>query len=887
MEANNASQQETEHEIEIPTVNILDSELEGLDSTKYPSLINPTELSIGSRFNSWEIAKHYLKEVEFYKCQSENSVRIVKKRTFSCEYSGKYKPIKSKPIEQQRNKGSKKTDCKWHVNLTQVVICKIIIMEANNASQQETEHEIEIPTVNILDSELEGLDSTKYPSLINPTELSIGSRFNSWEIAKHYLKEYGRQRGFIYKPIKSKPIEQQRNKGSKKTDCKWHVNLSKPEGSDFVHITFMHLEHNHEILIDNTRFATTFRKFDQSIVNEIERAVVYGHCDVYTIRNLLQPLYPDQLFLTQDLSNTIQKIKREKQIAGSDASYLLKLLFEQQKEEPMTFVQPLINVDNVILHDNTSRTNKYNFPLSLFILVNNDGKSRLGAQAFLNDETQESYEWVLQQTLNATGIEPKVIITDMNPAMDAAYQTTYNYKKFICDFWKTRNSLCAEVFKERFQTLLNNFPNGNSYLYDPIYSTRYSWACAFTNRVFTAGMQSTQRVESINAIIHKVVSSSSTIANVAEALDSQMQKEELNKSFIAWKYQSTIYHQPFVVENFFSNINIIIQKYFSPRIVEGIHKQMCESVLYRCEKLDIDNAFEFIEDQSNQNEIYENQISDDQEEIHNIENYYDYRQTYLRALLNSVQKEKIKEVWQIIPYMVPKLYQHIILLDDGTHLCTCLLLVSRGIICRHYFKLMIENSGALFHIMLMPTRWLQDNAWDNIDLIFNEHFVRTSSKNLKPIHNDDDSQRAYLIPKYHNNIQEVEIRRHTQKKINYGRIMGHFKQALNYSLDDNDQENLDILEDKNSIDELKMPDGRIYDVDSIENPVKRQGKGRPAVKRLKACGEQKNKADINKVQKENVYEEDGKDLNDSSNVNKHKCGLCHKIGHYSPKCPNK
>ncbi|RHZ78397.1 hypothetical protein Glove_165g179 [Diversispora epigaea] len=331
MEANNASQQETEHEIEIPTVNILDSELEGLDSTKYPSLINPTELSIGSRFNSWEIAKHYLKEygrqkrfvvnryrVEFYKCQSENSVRIVKKRTFSCEYSRKYKPIKSKPIEQQRNKGSKKTDCKWHVNLSkpeaQVVICKIIIMEANNASQQETEHEIEIPTVNILDSELEGLDSTKYPSLINPTELSIGSRFNSWEIAKHYLKEYGRQKRFVvnryrvefykcqsensvrivkkrtfsceysrkYKPIKSKPIEQQRNKGSKKTDCKWHVNLSKPEGSDFVHITFMHLEHNHKILIDNARFATTFRKFDQFIVNKIERAVVYGRCDAYT-----------------------------------------------------------------------------------------------------------------------------------------------------------------------------------------------------------------------------------------------------------------------------------------------------------------------------------------------------------------------------------------------------------------------------------------------------------------------------------------------------------------------------------------------------------------------------------------------------------------------------
>ena len=32
----------------------------------------------------------------------------------------------------------------------------------------------------------------------------------------------------------------------------------------------------------------------------------------HTIRNLLQPLFPNQLFLTQDLSNAIQKIKQER-----------------------------------------------------------------------------------------------------------------------------------------------------------------------------------------------------------------------------------------------------------------------------------------------------------------------------------------------------------------------------------------------------------------------------------------------------------------------------------------------------------------------------------------------------------------------------------------------
>src|SRR5436190_23229277 len=125
-----------------------------------------------------------------------------------------------------------------------------------------------------------------------------------------------------------------------------------------------------------------------------------------------------------------KKSREKKKIKGSDVSNLLKYLLNQQKEEPTMFVQPLINADSnrlcgifwmtanqiilwsrysdVVLHDNTSRTNKYNYPLSLFILVDSEGKSRLGAQAFLNDETQESY---VQQTLDATGSEPQVIIS--------------------------------------------------------------------------------------------------------------------------------------------------------------------------------------------------------------------------------------------------------------------------------------------------------------------------------------------------------------------------------------------------------------------------------------------------------------------------------------------
>ncbi|CAG8715801.1 13043_t:CDS:2, partial [Racocetra fulgida] len=393
-----------------------------------------------------------------------------------------------------------------------------------------------------------------------------------------------------------------RLKRSKKFDCKWHVNLSNPEIGNYVYITLVHFIHNHDIIMDNARFAMAFQKFDESVMSEIERAVVYKHCDAYTIRNLLQPLFPSQLFLTQNLSNMIQKIKREQRVAGSDASNLLKFLLEQQKENPVMFVQPLINSDSnwlnsifwmtanqvalwsrysdVVLYDNTSRTNKYNFPLSLFILVDNDGKSRLEAQAFLSDETQESYEWVLQQTLDATSAEPRVIMTDMDPAIDAAF-------------------------------------------------------------------------------------------------------------------------------------------------------------LYKCEKLDIDYAYKF--DESDQNEFTE---------------------------INCNQSVK------------------------------------------------------------------------NVDSICNEPFVSTSSQECQHSHVQS------LIPSHHYNVQEVQVRYRLQKKMDYGRILDHFKKALNYSLEDDDQNNLDGLilsyiakkeamrgnKDRSAPIEtqdsscIKLSDGCVYHVDNIKDLAIRRGK---------------------------------------------------------------
>jgi hypothetical protein len=47
---------------------------------------------------------------------------------------------------------------------------------------------------------------------------------------------------------------------------------------------------------------------------------------------------------------------------------------------------------DVILNDNIAKTNRYNMPLSLFLAVDNNTRSRLVAQALVSDEMTDSYK---------------------------------------------------------------------------------------------------------------------------------------------------------------------------------------------------------------------------------------------------------------------------------------------------------------------------------------------------------------------------------------------------------------------------------------------------------------------------------------------------------------
>jgi hypothetical protein len=153
-------------------------------------------------------------------------------------------------------------------------------------------------------------------------------------------------------------------------------------------------------------------------------------------------------------------------------------------------VELYIRYGSVVAHNNTAKTNIYGLPLSIFVVVDNNYNTRPVAQAFLYDETLELYAWSLRVLLQVLGIYPTVMITDADPAIDAAIAQIYSqtkhlhciwhigqnipknlksklqgsYEEFAKRFFQCCNKLNIEGFENGYMKLIEDYPSTKSYL---------------------------------------------------------------------------------------------------------------------------------------------------------------------------------------------------------------------------------------------------------------------------------------------------------------------------------------------------------------------------------------------------------------------------------------
>nr|GEX41669.1 protein FAR1-related sequence 5-like [Tanacetum cinerariifolium] len=118
---------------------------------------------------------------------------------------------------------------------------------------------------------------------------------------------------------------------------------------------------------------------------------------------------------------------------------------------------------DTISFDATFRTNKYNTVFVPFTGIDNHRKYVTFGTGMLSNETTKSYKWLLTCFLKAFNKQPRLVITDQDPAMKNAIASVFNESTHRLCMWHITNKLplkiCSKVldngtFRRRLHNLV-------------------------------------------------------------------------------------------------------------------------------------------------------------------------------------------------------------------------------------------------------------------------------------------------------------------------------------------------------------------------------------------------------------------------------------------------
>jgi hypothetical protein len=255
-----------------------------------------------------------------------------------------------------------------------------------------------------------------------------------------------------------------------------------------------------------------------------------------------------------------------------------------------------------------------------------------------------------------------------------------------------------------------------------------------------------------------------------------------------------------------------------------------------------------------------------------LEDLPDERKACLKSIFHHVNQEEIKEVWGISVQNTQKFKHFILLMNNSAHLCSCLASVTRGIVCRHYFSLMMHTHTAMFHIQLIRSRWYKNHELDGK----HEPFVFAAKFQTTELPKQPEINQGifYLTALIQNNVDKWEQKSKSalNEKLFFGKVMGMAKKVTLKAVEKRDgrileifQRYLDEFDDLEDDSEMGSDDEtNEYDENNLQlqNPIKKPKKGRPkGTRRIKSTMEPP-----------------------KSNKGKRHCKICKQVGHYSSTC---
>jgi zinc finger SWIM domain-containing protein 3 len=178
----------------------------------------------------------------------------------------------------------------------------------------------------------------------------------------------------------------------------------------------------------------------------------------------------------------------------------------------------------MVVFDSTYKMNRYVMPFILFVGLNNHRKTTMFACAFVSDETEDTYAWLLRTFLTAMcQKKPKGLITDGDAAMILAIQNVLpDVWHRLCTWHIEKNmkrhlghkslkefrpflyyATSEAIFEERWSAFRRKWETDSTQEWlKRMYNKKRIWAAAYLTGGYFLGMKSNQRSESLNSCLH-------------------------------------------------------------------------------------------------------------------------------------------------------------------------------------------------------------------------------------------------------------------------------------------------------------------------------------------------------------------------------------------------
>ncbi|EXX57730.1 hypothetical protein RirG_204430 [Rhizophagus irregularis DAOM 197198w] len=188
-------------------------------------------------------------------------------------------------------------------------------------------------------------------------------------------------------------------------------------------------------------------------------------------------------------------------------------------------------------------------------------------------------------------------------------------------------------------------------------------------------------------------------------------------------------------KRFFGKVDAIIKKFLTTVMLGKQRSQMNQSVCY-----DINQITEW-------HHLIEMEADNEEISMGIREQEQDTKQILLQLLVSNLPMEAILEVWNVRATGTYGIGHYVILLNDGTHLCTCLLLLNKGLVCRHFFRVGTYSRFTTFHISMIPNRWYLNPNVEPNNILQQYSFIPIDSYGSPSLYSSQSSQSSVRSPK--------------------------------------------------------------------------------------------------------------------------------------------